>query len=139
MIVFTYLCGYVCVCIWIMDRTYGSLFLLSPLVCFLKILATTCRIDKRKSQAFPFESESRLCCPFHDHEWKVFLGSRWNDFFGRGRNELNDRKLTCLIKFFVIYTLAVDQKIVLLQLLKFKRVDISWPIRFVFLLICFRA
>ena len=33
----------------------------------------------------------------------------------------------------------VDQKIVLLQVLKFKRIDISWPIRFVYLLICFRA
>ena len=29
-------------------------------VCFLKILATTCRIDERKSLAFPFESISRL-------------------------------------------------------------------------------
>ena len=59
--------------------------------------------------------------------------------FGRGRNELNDQKLTWLIKFFVIYTLVVDQKIVILQVPKFKSVDISQPIRFVFLLFCFRA
>ena len=47
--------------------------------------------------------------------------------------------MTWLIKFFAIYTLVVDQKIVLFRVLKFKRVDISWPIRFVFLLICFIA
>ena len=46
--------------------------------------------------------------------------------------------MTWLIKF-VIYTLVVEQKIVLLRVLQFKRVDISWPIRFVYLLICFRA
>ena len=40
-------------------------------------------------------------------------------------NEVNDRKLTWLIKFFVIYTLVVDQRIVLFRVLKFKRVDIS--------------
>ena len=49
-----------------MDRKYGSLLSLSPPVCFLKVLATTCRIGERKSQALPFESISWLCCSFHD-------------------------------------------------------------------------
>ena len=39
------------------DREYGSLLSLSP---HIKILATTCRIDEIKSQAFPFGSISRL-------------------------------------------------------------------------------
>ena len=38
-----------------------------------------------------------------------------------------------------LFILFGDQKIVLLRILQFKRVDISWPIRFVYLLICFRA
>ena len=63
-----------------MDCKCGSLFSLSLHVCFLKILATTCRIDERKSQAFPFESISRLStarvCPLV----KSLFGSRRNDF-----------------------------------------------------------
>ena len=56
-----------------MDRKYGSLVSLSPHVCFLKILATTCRIDKR-SHAFPFESYGvALCCLFMTSQCKVFL------------------------------------------------------------------
>ena len=35
--------------------------------------------------------------------------------------------------------MVVDQKIVLFRVLKFKRLDISWPIIFLFWLICFRA
>ena len=53
-ILFIYICAYVC--IWMMDRTYGSWLSLSRHVCFLKILVTTCRIDKRKSHGFSFES-----------------------------------------------------------------------------------
>ena len=54
MIIFTYICGYVCV--YMND---GSLLSLSPPVCFFKILETTCRIDERKSQAFSY-------CSFRD-------------------------------------------------------------------------
>ena len=41
--------------------------------------------------------------------------------------------------FILLGVTKVDQKIVLLRVLKFKHVDISWPIRFVYLLIYFRA
>ena len=52
-IVFTYICEYV----WVNDEPYAWVlaFIKSARV-FFKILATTCRIDKRKSHAFSFES-----------------------------------------------------------------------------------
>ena len=57
-----------------MDRKYGSLLSLSQHVCFLTILAKMCRIDKRKSHAFCFESYGvALCCPFMTSLCKVFL------------------------------------------------------------------
>ena len=43
-----------------MDRKYGSLLSVSLHCVFLKILATTCRINERKLQAFPFKSISQL-------------------------------------------------------------------------------
>ena len=96
-------------------------------MCFLKILATRCRIDERKSQAFPFESISWLSAAHFMTSSEDHGRNELNDhgIEDHGRNELNDRKLTWLIKFFIIYTLVVDQKIVLLRVLKFKRVDIS--------------
>ena len=54
-IVFIYICGYVWV--YMNDGPYVWVlaFIKSARV-FFKILATTCRIDKRKSHAFSFES-----------------------------------------------------------------------------------
>ena len=78
---------------------------------------------KEGGMPFPFESYGMaLCCPF--------MTSR------RGKN----RWLGWLTSLFILFGVTkVDQKIVLLRVLKFKRVDISWPLRFVYLLICFRA
>ena len=51
---------WICVCIYEWTINMGLCFHQVRTVCFLKILATTCRIAERKSQAFPFESISRL-------------------------------------------------------------------------------
>ena len=49
-------------------------------VCFLKILATACRIDERKSQALPFESISQLSAARSRPLVKSLFGCRRNDF-----------------------------------------------------------
>ena len=79
-VVFTYIHGYVCVsvCEW-WTVSMGLCFHYIRTVCFLEILATRFRIDKRKPHAFPFESYGVvLCCSFHDLVVKSLFGSRRN-------------------------------------------------------------
>ena len=70
-------------CVYMNDRLYVWVF--AFIKSALKILATTCRIDERKSQVFPFESISRLSASlFMTSSEKSFLDCRRNDFLAVG-------------------------------------------------------
>ena len=75
--------------------------------------------------------------PVHDLEVKSLFGSKRNDFLAvEEMNWMTEWPGWLNSSLFILMGVTkADQKIVLLRVLKSKRVDISWPIRFVFLLI----
>ena len=102
-----------------MDRKYGSLFSEVHTCVFYDFWRQRVALVKEGCMPFPFESYGvALCCPF--------MTSR------SGRNEWPGwLKSSLFILFGVTW---VDQKILLLRVLKFKRADISWTIRFIYFL-----
>ena len=110
---FTYIYGYVWVCVyewWTVSM--GLCFHQVHMCVFLKFWWQRVTLIKEGCMPLPFESYGMVfCCLFMTLECKVVLVVDGMNF-GCGRNELNDQ-MTWLIKFFLIYAFGVtkvDQK-----------------------------